>query len=221
MRAFISAFLFLFLLSAVQAEAQTGYTKRQQPQAQAGKRAANLNKNYKFSLYGGVFQPSGSFEPAGYPEFSYETGFGGGADITYFLSNNFGLGIFFDFNTFPSEERVISGVKFKFKAMSYIVGVSGTGRLNLTDNIDILATARIGGSFNSLEVDASHGWNALSKQTSGSAFAASIEGGAVYLINSYNLGFILKYSMIEQDVKDEDSTNLGGVSILLTVGYSF
>jgi hypothetical protein len=207
MRAFAGAFLFVFFFFAFSAQAQS--TRRTM---------RNEAADFRLSFYGGAFFPSGSYEESGYPEFNYETGFGGGVDFSCFFNKNFGIGAFLDINYFPSEEKVISGNKYDITATSIIFGISGTGRVSLTDNFWLLLAAKLGAASNSLKAEASSGGSA---ETSGTTLAASLEAGGLYTINRWDFGIILKYTMNEQEVEGAGNSNLGGLSALLAAGYNF
>jgi hypothetical protein len=61
----------------------------------------------------------------------------------------------------------------------------------------------------------------MSADSSGGAFAASLEAGIAIPFNSWDIGLILKYTTIDQEVEGAANTELGGLSVLLSAGYNF
>ncbi|MDR2104235.1 MAG: hypothetical protein LBP51_00605 [Deferribacteraceae bacterium] len=106
-------------------------------------------------------------------------------------------------------------------AYSIILGVSGTGRYIISDRVWLLAAAKLGISFNYLEAEAEYLGYSYSESTSGNALAGSLEAGVVFPFNRWDFGFILKYTMIEQEVENAENTDLGGFSALFSIAFNF
>jgi hypothetical protein len=175
----------------------------------------------RFSLYGGLFMPSGSYEEPGFPEFEYENGFGIGFEYDYFFNRYFGLGAYLEVNSFDSEEKVISGISYKLSGTSTIFGISGVARAIIGDHLWFLGSLKLGVASNSLEAEGSRSGVTHTEDTDGSSPAVSIEGGVGYMFNNWEIGLILKYTAISQDVEGGDDTEMGGTSVLLSMGYNF
>lgn len=204
MRGFVGVLLFMLFLFAFSAQTM-----------------AAEGSNARFSFYLGGYVPSGSYEESGLPEFKYETGATGGVDFTYYFVENLGIGTYLDFNSFSSEEKRVSGVDLKLSASSTIFGVSLNGRINAADNFWLYAALRLGVASNSLEMEGSSGYYTATAETSGSTFAFSVQGGAIFQINKWDFGLILRYTSIDQEIEGGDSTDFGGISVLASVGYNF
>jgi hypothetical protein len=182
----------------------------------------NLPANYRLSLYGGPFLPSGSYEEPGYSEFKYKSGFTSGIDFTYFLNENIGLGGFLEFNSFSTEEKIAGGDSLNLSVLSVILGISGTMRANLYKNFWFFSGVRAGYSLNSLEGEGYRGGIVpINEDTSGTALAFSLQEGVICMINSWDIGLLFRYTVIEQGVRGASKTDLGGASLLVTVGYNF
>jgi hypothetical protein len=166
--------------------------------------------------------PSGSYEQSGIPEFEYENGFGIGFEYDYFFNDYVGLGGYLEVNSLSTEEKVISGISCKISGTSTIFGISGVVRAILGNNLWVLGSIKMGVASNSLELEGSRSGVTRSSNTDGSSFAASLEGGVGYIVNNnWDIGLILKYTTVSQEVEDGDNTEMGGTSVLLSLGYNF
>jgi hypothetical protein len=172
-------------------------------------------------MYAGAFLPSGSYQESGYPEFGYEIGGSFGLEYDYFFAKNFGIGAYLEGNNFKSEEKTISGVSLDVTVTSTIFGVAGVGKLEFADNCWFWGGLKLGVSSNSLEAERKMSGYSLKAETSGSSFAYSVEGGIRYLFTKWDIGFMVKYTGITQEVEGGEETDLGGASFLVTVGYNF
>jgi hypothetical protein len=176
----------------------------------------------RFSVYGGMFSPSGDYKEGNYPAFEYENGVSLGMEVDYFMSEYFGIGGYLDINTFGSEEKEVSGITLKLDGTSVIFGVAGVVKGNIANNFWLLGALKLGVSTNSLTAEGTNSAGVThSVDTSGSSFAYSAEGGFGYLFNNWDIGLLVKYTGISQEIEDGGDTDLGGASFLVTVGYNF
>jgi hypothetical protein len=179
-----------------------------------------VNAKSRFSFYGGAFSPSGSYQTSGLPEFEYEIGGSLGVEYDYFFTENFGVGAYFEGNRFKSEEKENRSSSLDLTVTSIIIGAAGVGKLEVADDLWLWGGLKLGVSHNMLKAELTD-FGTESDETDGNAFAYSVEGGIRYLFNKCDIGFIVKYTWITQEVEDEDETDLGGASFLVTVGYNF
>jgi hypothetical protein len=204
MRGFIAVFSFLcaFLVFSSTALAQTDY--------------GEYTPKMRVSIYGGMFSPSGEYEQSGLPVFEYESGISLGMEFDYFMSEYFGIGGYLDINTFGSEEKM----SHELSGSSIIVGLALVVKGNIADNFWLLGGLKLGSSTNSLSLKNSDSSSTID-DTSGTSFAYSAEGGFGYLFNNWDVGFLVKYTGITQEIESGGDTDLGGASFLVTVGYNF
>jgi hypothetical protein len=211
MKGFISVFSFVcafLVFSFVSFAAQRPAFSAEQAEAKS-----------RFSIYAGAFLPSGSYQESGYPEFEYEIGGSFGLEYDYFFTKNFGIGAYLEGNSFKSEEKTISGTSLDLTVSSTIFGVAGIGKLEFADNCWFWGGLKLGVSSNTLEAEMSG--SSLKAETDGSSLAYSVEGGIRYLFSKWDIGFIVKYTGITQEVEGGEDSELGGTSFLLTFGYNF
>jgi hypothetical protein len=208
MRGFIGIFSFLcaFLVFSSTALAQNTY--------------GEYTPKMRFSVYGGMFSPSGDYKEGNSPVFEYESGVSLGVEVDYFMSEYFGIGGYLDINTFGSEEKKYAGNSYELSGSSVIFGVAGVVKGNIADNFWVLGALKLGVSSNSLSLKSS-GSSGTIADTSGSSFAYSAEGGFGYLFNNWDIGLLVKYTGISQEIEGGGDTDLGGASFLVTVGYNF
>jgi hypothetical protein len=213
---FIVLFFFTFMLSAAFAQS---VVQRALP---AGEEAVVPSK-HRFSGAIGSFMPLGE-----YPAFSpynrstdFEDGGSIGLAYSYKVAENIEIGAYFDANVFDAKEFASGPHKTTIEIATVIIGVSLAAIFPYNERLFLLGGVKAGYASSSQTIETKSPLGDSKKEGDGEALAFSLEATARYKVGvSWDLGLTFGYTYLNQD-SDGGDIDLGGISVMISAGYSF
>jgi hypothetical protein len=106
-----------------------------------------------------------------------------------------------------------------------MVGIAWIGRVEPVDNFWLWGGLKLGAGYNFLEADSVYqstyfGTTETTEETIDFALAYSVEGGIRYQFKRGDIGFIIKYTKMNQKIEGVKDSELGGTAFLITVGFN-
>jgi hypothetical protein len=190
--------------------------------ASSAQKKDDTPQKHRISAYLGGFFPSGKYPAFGaYPETKFESGGVGGIAYSYLYNDNFEIGTYLDVNYFNTKNASYGIYKTSVEITSVILGVSAAAVIPYNDRLSFFGGLKSGyaSNFQTVEIKASS--STVKKENDGGALAISAVAGGRYKLNkAWEMGVTLQYTYLSQK-SDGGDINLGGISLLISGGYSF